>query len=234
MRGRSGKRDREAAVRETQLEVRDDLGLRKALGRLTSDVPMVAWVDRFLDELKTYYQADKIIAAIRRDPELAHLSGVLLRFYVNPNISGPHGALGTARKQRGRAIKQKLRSAVTGLEAAAEVYTSSGRPAIAQELLGRLTELRGIKDRTAEAFRTKSHGRDRSHSTLAYARRILELRLGCSITYATLASLVNAAYQADGQDTIVTEETVRKNLTNLGRNAPNWVRALDASFPRKP
>jgi hypothetical protein len=84
-------------------------------------------------------------------------------------------------------------------------------------------------DRCELAFATKRHGRDRAHSILSECRSFLEERLGKSVTYVTLANLVNAGHEADGKtpEEPITEEHIRKNLTAFRNNNPLWRNKID-------
>jgi hypothetical protein len=78
--------------------------------------------------------------------------------------------------------------------------------------------------RCKAAFATKRHGRDRDHSFLLECQSFLRKGLGRSVSYVTLANLVNAGYEVEGDppNEPITEEEIRKNLANFKRNNPLW------------
>jgi hypothetical protein len=117
-----------------------------------------------------------------------------------------------------------LEQAIAGLNIAASLYLEKGDQATSEYLNARATELSKVLGRWKEAFATKPHGRDRDHSFLLVCHSSLETELGQPITYATLANLVSAGYKADGSppEKPITEEHIRKNLTNFKRNVPHW------------
>jgi hypothetical protein len=117
---------------------------------------------------------------------------------------------------------------------AVDLRTSRGD----QESVSQLVTLRDEFSRELglckQAFSTKRHGRDQAHSILFECRSFLESKLGRSITNATLANLLNAGSEANGNspDETTTEEQVRKNLTRFKRNNPAWRNEVDPRFQK--
>ena len=142
------------------------------------------------------------------------------------------------RKVRGAEQKKQLEIAVAGMNAAIALYTDRGNQEVAKYLGNLAIELSRALGRCKTAFATKRHGRDRAHSILSECQSFLESALRRSVAYATLATLVNAAYEANGKalEEPVTEEHVRKNLAAFRRNNPLWCNNIDsgASAPVDP
>ena len=105
---------------------------------------------------------------------------------------------------------------------------------MAMNLANLAIELSGQLGRCKVAFGTKRHGRDRAHSALSECRSFLKSKLNHAITCATLANLVNAGLEANGEDPDepITEEHIRKNLANFERNNPRWRDALAILGPK--
>jgi len=83
--------------------------------------------------------------------------------------------------------------------------------------------------RCKQAFGTKRRGRDRDHSILYECHSFLESELRRPVTNRTVASLVTAGFEADGNHLkeVVTEEEVRKNLSYFKSKNPLWRNSLD-------
>jgi hypothetical protein len=188
------------------------------------------WNERFIAVLNTNYESsDPTVAAILGDTKLAQMCAVKIRSYIDKQTTL---WLYGQRKARGAERKKQLEIAVAGMKAAIALYTDRGNQEVVK-FLGDLTiELSAALGRCKTAFATKRHGRDRAHSVLSECHAFLESQLGQSVTCATLATLVNAAYDADGNapEEPVTEEHVRKNLAAFRRNNPFWRNKIDPGF----
>jgi hypothetical protein len=128
------------------------------------------------------------------------------------------------RKARGAKLKKQLEIAIAGLRAAIGLCRDGGYPELSSPLgilADRFSEQLG---RCKQAFATKRHGRDRDHAILHECHSFLQEKLGKPVTYVTLANLVNAGYEVDGNPPKepIDEEQIRKNLANFKRNNPLW------------
>jgi hypothetical protein len=180
------------------------------------------WNRRFMSLLKRDYEnLDPDISAILSNEKVAQECAVKIRSYVDKEATV---WLYGERKARGAKYKRRLEIAIAGMHVAIGLYTDQGNQAAATYLRGLGIELLGQLERCKSAFETKRHGRDRAHSTLSECSSYLEERLGKSVTYVTLANLVNAGYEADGKppEEPVTDEHIRKNLAAFRRNNPLW------------
>ena len=178
------------------------------------------WNGRFIEILRRDYpHLDPSISAILSDEGLSQTCGMKIRSYVDKDFTA---FLYEQRKTRGRERVEQLKIAVAGLNAAVRLYEEQGNQALATYLSNLALEVSGMLERWRYAYATKRHGRDRAHLVLADGRTFLESKLGHSITYVTLANLVNAGYEADGNSEAepVTEEQIRKNLVGFERNNP--------------
>jgi hypothetical protein len=188
------------------------------------------WNDRFKSILKRdFTNSDAAISAILSDERLCQLCATRIRSYVDKNVTL---ALNQQSKARGARHKKKLEIAIAGLRAAIDLCTSRGNQEMASRL-GKLTdEFLQELGRCKQAFGTKRRGRDRDHSVLYESHSFLESKLRQSVTNATLANLVNAGYEADGNapKEPITDEHIRKNLTHFKRNNPSWRNDIDPRF----
>jgi hypothetical protein len=186
------------------------------------------WIKKFIGILKRdYADLDPAIHAILSDERRAKLSTTKIRSYVDKNCTNWWYR---DIKVRGAEKKRQLEQAIAGLNIAASLYLEKGDQATAAYLNTRAIELSQVPGRWKEAFATKPHGRDLDHSFLLSCQSFLETELGHPVTYVTLANLVTAGYEADGSplEVPITEEQIRKNLTNFKRNVPHW--HLDSSM----
>jgi len=185
------------------------------------------WNTRFISLLKKDYKnLDPDISAILSNERVAQECATKIRSYVDKEVTA---WLYAQRKARGAQNKRQLEISIAGIQQAIELYTDRGNQAVATNLRGLGIELLGQLGRSKSAFETKRHGRDLAHSTLSECSSYLEERLGKSVTYGTLANLVNAGYEADGKplEEPVTEEHIRKNLAAFRRNNPLWRNKID-------
>jgi len=174
-----------------------------------------AWNDRFLKILKRDYRnLDPLVASILENPRVAQTCAMLIRAYVDKGVTD---WLYKDRKIRGDKHKKRLDTAIAGIKEAISLYGDRGNKEKAVYLSRLAGELVAERERCKEAFSTKRHGRDRAHFILYECQSFLESQLGKRPTYATLANLVTACFEADGNlpDEPVTEEHVRRNLENF-------------------
>jgi hypothetical protein len=175
--------------------------------------------------------ADAVISAILSNERLSQLCATRIRFYLDKGVTL---FLNKQRKVRGVHHKKKLEIAIAGLGAAVDLRTNRGDQESVSQLVTFRDEFSRELGLCKEAFATKRHGRDRAHSILFECRSFLESKLGRSVTNATLANLLNAGCEANGNpaDETITEEQVRKNLTQFKRNNPSWRNEIDPRFQR--
>jgi len=190
-----------------------------------------AWVDRFIDILKRDYKnLDNVIAAILENEQLARECAVKINNYVDKDVSD---WLYKTRKIRGAKHKKSLETAIAGINEASGLYRERGRQAEAVYLSTLTLELSAQLGMVKEAYGTKRHGRDRSHLILYECKLFLESVLGHRVTYSTLANLVNAGFEAEGNTPKdpITEEQLRKNLESFQDRNPAAVTVLTRSYP---
>jgi len=199
-------------------------------GWVTDTANQREWNNRFIAVLNTNYKSlDTTVSAILADTKLAQMCAVKIRSYIDKPTTA---WLYWQRKARGAEQKKKLEIAVAGINAAIALYTDRGDQGVAKYLGNRAIELSAALGRCNTAFATKRHGRDRAHSILSECHSYLESELRRPVSYVTLATLVNAAYDADGNapEEPVTEEHLRKNLAAFRRNNPFWRNQIDPRF----
>ena len=212
----------------------------KAGRRTVKRAPQPAWISdtsnqikwnvRFAEILKRDYgKSDATISAILSDALLAQRCATDIRSYVDKGITL---WLYEQRKARGVKHKRKLEIAIAGLNAAMDLCTERGDQESVLRLRTLADKFSQERMRCKEAFATKRHGRDRDLSILSQCRSFLEKELGRSVTSATLANLVNAGYETDGNllQEPITEENIRKNLANFKHNNPCWRNDIDPRY----
>jgi hypothetical protein len=181
-----------------------------------------SWNDKFIEILRRdYANFDATISAILSDRHLSQLCATKIRSYVDKDVSA---WLYAQRKARGAKRKKQLELAIEGLRAAICLCIEGGNPELSSPLnvlVGRFSEQLG---RCKPAHATKRHGRDRDHAILYECYAFLREKLGQPVTYVTLANLVNAGYEADGDSSKepIDEEQIRKNFANFKSNNPLW------------
>jgi hypothetical protein len=178
------------------------------------------WHGRFIRLLdRKYRNLDSTISAILDNDDLAQICGVKIRSYVDKSVTI---YLYQGRKAREAKHKKQLEIAIAGMNAAVGLYTERGNQAEATYLGALAIELSGELGRCKQAYATKRHGRDRSHLALYECHLFLESRLGRPVTYVTLATLLDAGYEAEGipPKKTITEDHIRKNLAAFRRNNP--------------
>jgi hypothetical protein len=184
------------------------------------------WINRFKCILDaTYANSDPTISAITSNDRLVAQCAMKIRCYVDKDITA---LLYKMRRERGIAHKKKLENAIAGMRASAELFIERGNNAMAMFVGSLATDFSGELGRAHLAFQTKRHGRDHAHSSLWECRFYLEGVLDRKVTYATLATLVNAGHEADSKPRKdpITEEHLRKNLSAFARNNPDWMKLL--------
>jgi hypothetical protein len=192
------------------------------------------WSGQLIGILKRDYRnTDSTISAILNNEKLAEMCAVKIRSYVDKGITD---WLYRERRDRGANFRRQLEIAIAGLHVAIGLYADQGNEVVAAYLREREIELSAQLERCKAAFATKRHGRDRAHSTLSECHSFLETHLGKHVTNATLANLVSAGYEADGNISKepITEEHIRKNLATFRRNNPLWRNHLDPSLKLPP
>lgn len=180
------------------------------------------WNGRFIEILKEYYlNSDPAISSMLADERLSQVCATKIRGYVDKGVT--NWWYGRS-KAWGARYKEKLKTAIGGLRAANDLYLFRGKHELASSLGVLADEFSQELGRCKQAFATKRHGRDRDHSFLLECQSFLRQKLERSVSYVTLANLVNAGYEADGSPPKepITEDQIRKNLTNFKRNNPHW------------
>jgi hypothetical protein len=180
------------------------------------------WSDRFLEILrKDYASSDRTVAAILSDGRLSKVCAIKIRSYVNKEFTA---YLYAQRKARGTDTTNRLELTVRGLNAGISLSRNGGKQEFIATLEPPLRYYSKALDNCKEAFATKRHGRDRDHGILQECHTFLEQRLGQAVTYATLATLVNAGYEANGDlpEEPIDEGLVGRNLANFKKRNPFW------------
>jgi hypothetical protein len=180
------------------------------------------WNGQFIRILRRdYLNSDSAISAILGNQRLSEICATKIRSYVDKGVTKWWY---DQSKARGAKYKERLKIAISGLRAAIVLCRFRDNRELASSLGMLSNEFSLELGRSKKAFATKRHGRDRDHSFLLECHSSLQAELGRSITYATIANLVNAGFEADGRDLTepVTEEQIRKNLANFKRNNPLW------------
>lgn len=180
------------------------------------------WNNRFIEILKRDYEnSDAVISAILKDERFSQVCATKIRSYIDKDISD---WLYGQRKARGTKTRKRLKIAIEGLREAVGLCKEGGKTEFLAPLGKLADELSRALERCDQAFATKRHGRDRDHAVLLDCHAFFQAKLGRSVTYVTLANLVNAGYEADGNPpkNPVDEEQLRKNLTNFKNNNPLW------------
>jgi hypothetical protein len=180
------------------------------------------WNGRFIKILKRdYLNSDSTISGILGDESLSQLCATKIRSYVDKGVTNWWYAQS---KARGAAYRETLKTAIGGLRAANDLCVLRGKQEFASSLGTLADEFSLELGRCKLAFATKRHGRDRDHSFLLECQSFLLKRLGRSVSYVTLANLVNAGYEVEGApaNEPISEDQIRKNLANFKRNNPLW------------
>ncbi len=178
------------------------------------------WGDRLIAIIeRDYKNLDGVVAAILKDAEVARMCAAKIMVYVDKGFTDQ---LYGERKARGAGRQKRLEIAIRGIKEAIALYRELGREQEAVYLSSLVIELSGQLGRSKETFGTKRHGRDRSNLALFDCQLFLESALRQRITYATLANLVNAGFEAHGElpKEPITEERLRKNLEHFRKRNP--------------
>jgi hypothetical protein len=185
------------------------------------------WNGRFVEILsRDYKNLDSTIATILKDGKLAQICAVKIRSYVDKRVTT---CFYERRKVRGAKHRKRLEIAISGMNAAVDISKDRGNHAAALHFAAIALEYSAELGRCKDAYATKRHGRDRAHSTLSECRSFLESKLGQPLSCATLANMVNAGHEADGNlpKEPITEEHIRKNLAHFKYNNPSWQNEID-------
>ena len=187
------------------------------------------WNDRFAAALRQHAAVDPAVATILASPIL-RVVATKIHSYVDKGFTLQAWR---ERKARGATYEKRLTTAIAGLKAAIELYEEHDDSDVQQSLVSALLYLSGQLGRVKNAFGTKRHGRDRDHTILYELWRFLEWHLRHPVTFSTLATLINAGVDADAQPAsrLVTEVSVRKNLTNFRNNNPTLCGLVDRRYP---
>jgi hypothetical protein len=180
------------------------------------------WNGRFIEILKRdYVNSDPAIPAILKDDQVSQICATQIRSYVDRDFST---CLYNQTKARGAETRKRLEIAIKGLREAIGLCKEGGKTEFLLPLGILADEFSQVLERSGQAFATKRHGRDRDHVILLKCHSFLQTKLGRRVTYRTLANLVNAGYEADGNPPKepTGEEQVRKNLTNFKKKNPLW------------
>jgi hypothetical protein len=189
---------------------------------------MATWEERFLAILREHYRHDETCLRIASNDEFGKYCGTMMRRYVSPEF---REAMDEDRRKRMERRREELVKAIDGLESAANLYRPH-EPETAALFQIKAAELIGQKERVDQLLDTKRHGRFRDEGILDIAKQEMEKHVG-PVTYETLANLVNAGFEADGQETdegaTVNAESLRRNLANFRSRNPNWNRTTGNS-----
>lgn len=187
------------------------------------------WIRKFVEILKYYTDGDATISAILKDERLSQVCATRIRAYVDKDVTR---RLNAERRSRGAKTQKQLKTAIEGFKAAIDILIDRGDLESTKILVKLQNDFSQALNRSKQAFALKRHGRDRAHSILSECQAFLEARLSQRVTYATLANLVNAGFQADRgiEAELITEEQIRKNLSTFRRNNPNWRNQLEPGF----
>ena len=209
--------------------------IRKNANAKTTSVPswiedkddQAEWNGRFVEILsRDYKNLDPAISTILRDEKLPQICAVKIRSYVDKRVTI---SFYEQRKVRGYKHRKRLEIAIAGMNAAVSLSKDRGNQAAALYFATIALEYSAELGRCKDAYATKRHGRDRAHSILSECRSFLELKLGQPVACATLANLVNAGHEADGNvpKEPITEEHIRKNLAHFKHSNPSWQNKID-------
>lgn len=190
------------------------------------------WNDQFRATLKRNYEnLDPVIPTILSDDGLTELCATRIRSYVDKDVTH---RLNEQTKSRGVNHRKRLETVVAGLRAVSDPSINRGNQKLAADFDTRADQYSQELGRCRQAFATKRRGRDRDHGILDECRSFLEKRLRQPVTHVTLANLVNAGYEVDGNSPkeSITEEQIRKNLAHFKRNNPSWRNEIDPRFQK--
>jgi hypothetical protein len=190
------------------------------------------WNSQFIGILnRDYANSDAIISAILRNKKLSERCATRVRSYVDKRLAL---CLNQQTKARGIKHKKQLEIAIAGLGAASCLLINRGNQGLATSLGVIADEFSRELGRCKQAFGTKRRGRDRDHSILYECHSFLESKIRRPVTNKTLAHLVTAGFEADGnhQKEFITEEEIRKNLAHFKAKNPLWRNSVDPRFRR--
>jgi len=185
------------------------------------------WNDHFIRILRRdYANSDATISAVLRNKKLSDRCATRVRSYVDNRVTL---SLNKQSKDRGIKRKKQLEVAIAGLRESASLLIDRGNQGLAASLGVLADKFSEELERCKQAFGTKRRGRDRDHSILYECHSFLESELQRPVTNRTLASLVTAGLEADGNrlKEFATEEEIRKNLAYFKSKNPLWRNSLD-------
>jgi hypothetical protein len=188
-------------------------------GWITDTENQRKWNGEFIRIIKRdYLNSGAAISAILANERLSQICATKIRSYVDKDVTIWWYEQS---KARGAKYKEQLKIAIGGLRAASVLCVIRGNQESASSLRMLADEFSLELGRCKQAFATKRHGRDQDHSFLFEFHSFLQRELGQPVTYVSLANLVNAGYEMEGDlKEPVTEEQIRKNLANFKRNNP--------------
>ena len=190
------------------------------------------WNSQFIRILRRdYSNLDVSISAILRNKQLSERCATRVRSYVDKRIAL---YLNKQTKASGIKHKKQLEIAIAGLREAASLLMNRANEGRAASLGALGYEFSRELGRCKQAFGTKRRGRDRDHSILYECHSFLESKLRRPVTNKTLAHLVTAGFEADGNHLkeFVTEEEIHKNLAHFKTKNPLWRNSVDPRFLR--
>jgi hypothetical protein len=175
---------------------------------------------------RDYSTSDSAISTILSDDRLSERCATRLRFYVDKEVTL---RLNVQTKARGVKHRKELEVALAGFRVASALEIRRGNQKLAADLDALADEYLQELGRCRQAFATKRRGRDRDHGILDECHSFLESSLQQPVTHKTLANLVNAGYEVDGNlpKEPITEEQIRKNLAHFKQNNPAWRNDID-------
>lgn len=179
---------------------------------------IAGWRRKFIEHLKHLpcIQKGCFISRILSDDDTLTRAATFVESYIHRRTL----PLEAERKARGKNMKQRLRTAIHGIEIGAGLFSESAEPDKSEFLLDMRNELTRRLGRCKEAYDTKRLGVGKDHTDLLYLQRFLEVRLAKSVPIATLASLLEIGYLTDGKEKDVDVESLRRNLTNFKNRNP--------------
>jgi hypothetical protein len=185
------------------------------------------WFGRFIKALTDQCGHDPICVRIASDRKFGRKIASGVRLYVDERFSW---FFYSSRKARMAAVERIAEQAVEGVEFLSSLYALHD-PEEAARMNTVAARLRGLRRGARKLQQTKRCGRDRYHGLLHRVHRELKSHLKQTVTYATLANVINAGFRADGRDIEVAEESIRKNLTAFRKANPHWNPAPESKTP---
>ena len=189
---------------------------------------------RFLRVLGSYYRANQVVVRILGDAALRDLSSALLWHCVNDT----RARLAAISKDVRKRSKKELEKAVQSIPAWVFVYTRiDAKPHLAEYFTTLRADLLEKQRMLNEAPPSLDYGRGSlDWQIVGYVEQHLSAALGQSVSNATLAELLSAAFQASDSPTEITEDGVRRGLERYSarqfeRQRPWLWKLLSERFP---